>query len=92
VHLRGFIYVESILNDLLTDIFLNEMFKRGPVGGCTGVTPAFTWLQQLSALSPDAVVGVLVTVDVTHEPLPVQPAHGGFQREAIVQRLSSAAH
>lgn len=39
-------------------------------------------------LLPDAVIGVSVTVDITHEPLPVQPAHGGCQRQAIVQRFS----
>ena len=35
-------------------------------------------------LLPDAVVRVLVTVDVAHEPLPVQPAHDGPQRQAVV--------
>ena len=43
-------------------------------------------------LLPDAVVGVLLTVGVTHEPLPVQPAHCGFQREPVVERLASWAH
>lgn len=40
------------------------------------------------SLLPDAVIRVCVTVDITHEPLPVQPAHGGCQRQAIVQRFS----
>lgn len=42
-------------------------------------------------LLPDAVIGVTVTVGVAHEPLPVQPAHGGFQRQAVVQRFGGGA-
>lgn len=45
--------------------------------------PPSVWI-----ILPDAVIGVCVTVDVTHESLPVQPAHSGFQRQAIIQRLS----
>lgn len=43
-------------------------------------------------LLPDAVVGVAVTVGVTQESLPVQPAHCRSQREAIVQRVSGGTY
>lgn len=45
----------------------------------------------VSFLLPDAVVGVCVTVCVTHEPLPMQPAHDGFQSQPVVQRFDSGA-
>lgn len=41
-----------------------------------------------SHILPDAIMGVRITVDITHESLPMQPAHCGFQRETIVQRLN----
>ena len=38
----------------------------------------------------DAVVGVILAVCVTSEPLPGQPAHGRRHREAIVQTRGEA--
>lgn len=42
-------------------------------------------------LLPDAVIGVPLAVDITHESFPVQPAHGGRQRQAVVQSVGCGA-